>query len=198
MEERKVNYGELKHSKLIGQGSEARVYLKDNMAIKAFNQNGMKKEEMNNKIYKIKELYHYPGGLNRRIRWESAEMTEPDDNVYSLIISKAEGSVSETVKKAKNELKNTLSDPSAAFLVPFDSIEFSVSDGHAVLKYNDETITLRSNENYPDTCKVLSVLGKESLENGALLGEMFYSSTERKFYLCPVSIVNPHKIIRLC
>ena len=149
-------------------------------------------------LYKIKELYHYPGGLNRRIRWESAEMTEPDDNVYSLIISKAEGSVSETVKKAKNELKNTLSDPSAAFLVPFDSIEFSVSDGHAVLKYNDETITLRSNENYPDTCKVLSVLGKESLENGALLGEMFYSSTERKFYLCPVSIVNPHKIIRLC
>ena len=96
-------------------------------------------------------------------------MTEPDDNVYSLIISKAEGSVSETVKKAKNELKNTLSDPSAAFLVPFDSIEFSVSDGHAVLKYNDETITLRSNENYPDTCKVLSVLGKESLDGNILV-----------------------------
>lgn len=56
MEERKVNYGELKHNKLIGKGSEARVYLKDNMAIKAFNQNGMKKEEMNNKINKIKEL----------------------------------------------------------------------------------------------------------------------------------------------
>ena len=44
MEERKVNYGELKHNKLIGKGSEARVYLKDNMAIKAFNQNGMKKD----------------------------------------------------------------------------------------------------------------------------------------------------------
>ena len=56
MEERKVNYGELKHNKLIGKGSEARVYLKDNMAIKAFNQNGMKKEEMDNKINKIKEL----------------------------------------------------------------------------------------------------------------------------------------------
>ena len=56
MEERKVNYGELKHNKLIGKGSEARVYLKDNMAIKTFNQNGMKKEEMNNKINKIKEL----------------------------------------------------------------------------------------------------------------------------------------------
>ena len=50
MEERKVNYGELKHNKLIGKGSEARVYLKDNMAIKTFNQNGMKKGEMNNKI----------------------------------------------------------------------------------------------------------------------------------------------------
>lgn len=56
MQERKVNYGELKRNKLIGEGSEAKVYLKDNMAIKAFNQNGMKKADIDNKINKIKEL----------------------------------------------------------------------------------------------------------------------------------------------
>ena len=149
-------------------------------------------------LLRIKELYHYPGGCNKRIRWESSEMTQPDDNICSVIISKAENSVSEAVKKAKNELKNTLSDTSVAFLIPFDSIEFSVSDGHAVLRYNDETIALRSNDNYPDTCSVLSVLGKDNLENGALLGEFFYSSLERKIYICPVSVVNPRKIIRLC
>lgn len=149
-------------------------------------------------LLRIKELYHYPGGYNKRIRWESSEMIQPDDNICSVIISKAENSVSEAVKKAKNELKNTLSDTSVAFLIPFDSIEFSVSDGHAVLRHNDETIALRSNDNYPDTCSVLSVLGKDNLENGALLGEFFYNSSEKNIYICPVSVVNPHKIIRLC
>lgn len=149
-------------------------------------------------VHKIKELYRYPGGMNRRIRWENAEISEADGSVYTEILSKAETSLAEAVKKVKNELKNTLFDDSIALLISFDSIEFALSDGHPVLKYGDETIGMRANDNYPDTCSVLSVLGGHHLENGAVLGEFFYSSSERKIFLCPISIVNESGIIRLC
>lgn len=149
-------------------------------------------------VHKIKELYRYPGGLNRRIRWEAAEISEASGGVYSELLSKAEKSLADAVKKAKNELKNTLSDDSTALLVPFDSIEFAVSDGHPVLKFGEETIALRQNGNYPDSCDVLSVLDGQYLKNGALLGEFFYTPEERRIFICPVSIVTNDGIIRLC
>lgn len=146
----------------------------------------------------IKELYRYPGGMNRRIRWESAEITDAAPETYPLIISKAEGSISEAVKKAKNELKNTLSDKYAAMLIRFDSIEFAISDGHPVMKLGEETIALRENENYPDTADVLKVTSNEYLRNGALLGELFYTPDEKRIYMCPISIVTEKGILRFC
>ena len=115
-----------------------------------------------------------------------------------MIISKAESSISEAVKKAKNELKNTLSDQNVAMLIGFDSIEFAVSDGHPVMKLGEETIALRANENYPDTADVLKVTGSDYLKNGALLGELFYIPEEKRIYMCPVSIVTEKGIMRLC
>lgn len=159
----------------------------------------IKAEDSQFGVHRVKMLYRYPGGLNRRVRWEEyAEITEADSGVYSELLSKAEKSLSEAVKKAKNELKNTMSDENIAMLVPFDSIEFAVLDGHPVLKLGEETIALRSNENYPDSCNILSVLDGQNLKNGALLGEFFYIPEERKIFVCPVSIVTNSGIIRLC
>ena len=149
-------------------------------------------------VHRIKELYRYPGGLNRRIRWEKAEIAEADSGVYAELLSKAENSISDAVKKAKNELKNTLSDDGTALLVPFESIEFAVSDGHPVLKFGEETIALRSDDNYPDSCDSLSVVDGQHLQNGALLGEFFYVPEERRIFICPVAIVTKDGIIRLC
>lgn len=149
-------------------------------------------------IHSIKELYRYPGGMNRRIRWEAAEISDADAGTYPLIMSKAESSISGAVKKAKNELKNTLSDKSVAMLILFDCIEFAISDGHPVMKLGGESIALKSNENYPDTCDVLKVISREYLENGALLGELFYIPEEKRIYMCPISIVNENGIMRLC
>lgn len=149
-------------------------------------------------VHFIKELYRYPGGINRRIRWEAAEITDAAPETYPLVISKAESSISEAVKKAKNELKNTLSDKNAAMLVRFDSIEFAVSDGHPVMKLGGESIALEANGNYPDTADVLKVTSNEYLRNGALLGEIFYIPEKKRIYMCPISIVNENGIMRLC
>lgn len=148
-------------------------------------------------LYKIKELYRYPGGLNRRIRWEAAEAEKITDNkIFEEIISLAETSLSEAVKKAKNELKNTLSEKFTALLTAFDSIEFT-QDNQPVLKSGEETILLQSNENYPETCEVLKLLNNNYLQNGALLGEFSYNPNSRKICLCPISIVVGTGIVRL-
>jgi len=148
-------------------------------------------------LHKIAELYHYPGGINKRIRWENAEISTPTANVYKAILEKSEKSIGDAVKKAKNELKNTLSDNSVAVLIPFDSIECS-KDKKSILKYGSESIELAPDENYSDTCMTVSVLNSKLLENNSMLGELFYNSETRKFYLCPLSIITESDIIRLC
>ncbi len=158
----------------------------------------IKAEDSSFGIFKIKELYKYPGGLNRRIRWESAEISEPDSSIYTQIISMAEPSIADAVKKAKNDLKNTLSEPSVCVLLPYDSIEFAVNDGHPVLRYGDETIGMRSFEGYQNTCGVLRATNSAVHKNGALAGMLFYDSRERKIFLCPLTLVTGDGIIRLC
>lgn len=149
-------------------------------------------------VHKIKELYRYPANINNRIRWESAEISDPTPDTYKAILSKSEKSIGDAVKKAKNELKNTLSGNTVAVLLPFDSVEYSVSDKKSILRYGSESIELAPDENYPDTCNVVAVLKSEFLRNASMLGELFYNPDTRKLYLCPISIINESNIIRLC
>lgn len=148
-------------------------------------------------IYQVAELYRYPGGLNRRVRWENANIRKKEQADCVKAVSFAENSLSEAVKKAKNELKNTLSTPCTAMLIKYNNIGFA-KDGHGVLKLGDETIALKATENYPDVIEVLKILGCNNYNRTdcAVMGELFYEN--RKIYLCPLAIITPEKIIRLC
>lgn len=145
-------------------------------------------------VYSVPELYRYPGGLNRRIRWENATTTEARPEDYARAVSLAEPSLADAVKKVKNELKNTLSDEAVAVLVPFDFIGFA-EDGHGVLKNGEESISLRETENYPNVINVLRIA--KIPHKGAVLGELFYNSDERRIYLCPLSVVSDDGATRL-
>lgn len=155
----------------------------------------IKYEDSSFDVYSVNELYLYPGGVNRRVRWESAEPAPLNGNEYEIIISKAEESVSSAVKKAKNELKNTLSEPCTVVLLRFDSIEYA-NDGHGVLRSGDETIALRPDMDYPTSSGALKMLAG-SLNGGAVLGGLTYSGAERSFFFSPYSIITPNEIIRL-
>lgn len=146
-------------------------------------------------VYFVNELYLYPGGVNRRVRWESAEPVPLNGKEYEIIISKAEESVSSAVKKAKNELKNTLSEPCTVVLLRFDSIEYA-ADGHGVLKSGNETIALRPDMNYSTSSAALKMIAG-SLNGGAVLGALTYSASEHRFFFSPYSIITPNEIIRL-
>ena len=154
----------------------------------------IKSEDAKFSLYNTKELYLYPGSLNRRIRWEEAQEMSVDENTLTKVLSKAE-TVSSAVKKAKNELKNTLSRPYAAVLVRFDSIEYA-SDGHGVLKCGDETIALCEYLHYPTACKALRFISG-NLCGGAVFGGLFYDAELHCFRLSPFSVVTGNDIIRL-
>lgn len=146
-------------------------------------------------LYVTKELYLYPGSLNRRVRWEEAESFTAEEKEFRQALSKAEPTISSAVKKAKNELKNTLSRPYAAVLIRFDAVEYA-SDGHAVMKCGDETIALCDHEHYPSANKALRLIAG-NLDGGAVFGGLFYDPEDHCFRLSPFSVVTENDIIRL-
>ena len=155
----------------------------------------IRSEDASFDICNIKELYLYPGSMNRRVRWETAESSEPSVNDYAKVLSKAETSISSAVKTAKNELKNTLSRPYAAVLIKFDSIEYA-GDGHGVLRCGDETIALSECTDFPSASQTLKMVAGD-LSGGAVFGGLIYVPDEHRFYLCPFSVVTENDIIRL-
>lgn len=155
----------------------------------------LKQEDSANGIYHIPVLCRYPGGLNPRVRWESAEISPQD---YSRIIEKAGTSIAEAVKTAKNDLKNSLSEPYAGVLLRFDEIQLA-DKRRAVLKYGDESITLQAYyRQFPNCCDVLSFVDSRRLRDGALFGLMYYAPEDHRMFLCPMSIVHTDGITKLC
>ena len=121
-----------------------------------------------------------------------------DQNACKLIIERAGMSISEAVKAAKNELKNTLSEPYAGVLLRFDEIELA-DDRRAVLKLGNESITQRAYyRRFPNTCDVLAVTDSRHLRGGAIFGLLHYIPQEHHILLCPMSLVHPYGITKLC
>lgn len=89
----------------------------------------------------------------------SVSSAAADQNACKLIIERAGMSISEAVKAAKNELKNTLSEP------------------------------------YAD---VLAVTDSRHLRGGAIFGLLHYIPQEHHILLCPMSLVHPYGITKLC
>lgn len=89
----------------------------------------------------------------------SVSSAAADQNACKLIIERAGTSISEAVKAAKNELKNTLSEP------------------------------------YAD---VLAVTDSRHLRGGAIFGLLHYIPQEHHILLCPMSLVHPYGITKLC
>ena len=147
-------------------------------------------------LYKIKRLYHYPGGINKRIRWEDAVSEPRGKDVPAKVLSLARNEVGAALKEAKNELKNTLSDEAVAMLISFDRISFS-EEADAVLWKGEEAMTLKSHPDGTGALEILHFLPKRYLTGGALFCEIRYASEDRVVYLVPVTLVTQSEILRL-
>ena len=147
-------------------------------------------------LYKVKKLYSYPGGMNRRIRWEEAVSEPCGADVPGKVLALARDGIGAAVKEAKNELKNTLSDDATAMLLAFDCITVS-ADGVMALRKGEESIELRAASEYAGSLPTLKHLPAKYLKDGALLGEIRYSAEEKKIYMVPLTVVTSSAILRL-
>ncbi|PWJ68399.1 SWIM zinc finger protein [Ruminococcaceae bacterium R-25] len=147
-------------------------------------------------LYKVKKLYFYPGGINRRIRWEEAVSEPCGPEIPGKVLSFARDGINASVKEAKNELKNTLSDESVAMLIAFDCITVS-QEGVMALRKGEESIELRESSEYEGCLKTLRHLPERYCKEGAVLGEIRYSAEDKKVYMVPLAVVTRSAILRL-
>lgn len=144
-------------------------------------------------------LTYYPGELNRRIRWEGAMFHETKEKELALLRENAEKSIPDTLKKVKNQIKNTLSDNYVVLLFAYEKIgkigETPVLEdtfGNRIILADME---LRGHEGTIDR---LFVLPEEELfQNQVLLGAFFYDEEKRRICVQPYSIVTEDRVVRL-
>lgn len=146
-------------------------------------------------LYKIGMLYLYPGGLNRRVRWENEIIGTPSQDTFRAVIAAAEPSAADAVKKAKNELKNTLSAPYVMLLIPYDYIALN-ANRQPVLISGEERVLLSENKLFDGTVDTLR-LAAGGLSAGAMLCALSYGSESRTFNISPISAITENGIARL-
>ena len=148
-------------------------------------------------LARVPALTYYPGGLNRRIRWEAAEFVPVTGEHLAALRSKAATELSGIVKAAKNELKNALSPDLIAALVRFERIG-KCEAGYVLEDPAGHTILLDNVPGGENTTQRLSMLpDRKALENQVMLGAFFYDRGRQRICMQPYSIVTEQDVVRL-
>lgn len=148
-------------------------------------------------LAKIPMLTYYPGGSNRRIRWEAAEFVPVTAKHLDQLRSKAVSDLPAAVKAAKNEIKNALSPDETVSLIRFRRI--GKTDGGYVLEdHAGNTILLDDMPGGEKTTLRLPMLpNRDILEDQVLLGAFYYDRPRKRICLQPYSIVTGETVVRL-
>lgn len=144
---------------------------------------------------------YYPGELNRRIRWDEkcVSFHKTEEKELAQIRGYAEKSFPDTIKKVKNQIKNTLADHYVVLLFAYQTI--GKIEGTPVIEdASGNRLVLADMElrDHEGTLKRLFLLPEEELfQNQVLLGAFFYDEEKRRICVQPYSIVTEDRIIRL-
>lgn len=161
----------------------------------------MKEEDTIFETACIPILSYYPGELNRRIRWEEKSLSfhQIEEKEFASLREHAEKNLPDTLKKVKNQIKNTLSDSYVVLLFAYQKIgrigETLVMEDAAGNRITFADMKLWNHEGTIDRFCLLSE--KELFQNQVLLGAFFYDEEKRRICVQPYSIVTQDRIIRL-
>ncbi len=149
----------------------------------------------------IPMLSYYPGELNRRIRWEekSVSFHKIEKEELAKLKQYAEKSLPDTLKKVKNQMKNTLSDNYVVLLFAYQTIG-KIEDTFVMEDSSGSRVILTDMElnDHKGTIDRLFILPEEELfQNQVLLGAFFYDEEKRRICVQPYSIITEDRIIRL-
>ena len=156
----------------------------------------IKQENSNFSLLTVPTLTFYPGGVNKRIRWDAASFDKIESSCYKEIKKHAQ-SIDHAVKIAKNELKNILTNNEVALLLEFEKIMFVEEEGkkkYILIDKNQKMIELRDKKSKEFSENFYELLPNECLENQVMFVKLFYEG--RNIYAQAQSIITDDKIIR--
>ena len=156
----------------------------------------IKQENSNFSLLTVPTLTFYPGGVNKRIRWDAASFDKIESSCYKEIKKHAQ-SIEHAVKIAKNELKNILTNNEVALLLEFEKIMFVEEEGkkkYILIDKNQKMIELRDKKSKEFSENFYELLPNECLENQVMFVKLFYEG--RNIYAQAQSIITDDKIIR--
>lgn len=150
-------------------------------------------------VIQAKEMYCYPGDLNKRIRWEEFQ-TRPLSNAdITTIAQYAQPDIATAAKLVKNQIKNTLSDHYAGILLRFAQLG-KVNDDYVLVDDKGLRLLLKD-MNGPvtdQTTALLEYVPEESmLQDGVVFGMLYYDYEHKRMAMQPYSIITNQQMIRL-
>lgn len=161
----------------------------------------IKEDDSTYGILELPQLYIYPGGLNKRVRWDGYNLRELDSVAITKIYAMAKENYAEVIKSVKNQIKNALSDKNPLALLKISDVFIVTEKEKQYLQISDSTgtkqvlmdigyITIK-------TTGLMKKFSKELLTRSALL-VMFENDIESGLLAAkPLSIVTEHEIVRL-
>ncbi len=161
----------------------------------------VKQEDSCFEVAKVPLLCCYPGGMNRRVRWESAAFEPVTEEILTQVINRGHSEVGEAVKLVKNQIKNLLSEDYCGMLLRFKRIGRIDTENKACWVLEDAAggrIELRGREGWEDTMTALSLISdRDVFYNQSLFGLMYYDPEDHRIRIYPCSIVTEKGIVRL-
>ncbi len=161
----------------------------------------VKQEDSCFDMARIGRLYYYPGGMNRRVRWDAASLEPVTLQVLKSVRTHAHKDVGSAVKLAKNEMKNLLSEDTCGMLLAFSRIGITETGEGKCWVLEDAAggrIELAGRPGQEDGMAALARIPvPEVFQDQALFGLMYYDREKRRIRMCPCSIVTDQGIIRL-
>ena len=157
----------------------------------------IKQEDSNFSLLTVPTLTYYPGSLNKRIRWTSANFDEREKSFFKKIKTYATD-IEQATKIAKNELKNILTDNEVSLLLEFEKIMFIEEEGtkkYILVDKNKKMIELKNNGSKELEKVFYELLPNECLENQVMFVKLFQE--DRTIYAKAHSIITDDKIVRL-
>lgn len=161
----------------------------------------VKQEDSCFDMARIGRLYYYPGGINRRVRWDAASLEPVTAEVLASVREHAHKEIGAAVKLAKNEMKNLLSEDTCGMLLAFSRIGIIETEQGKCWVLEDAAggrIELAGRTGQEDSMAALSrIPDPEVFEEQALFGLMYYDRERRRIRMYPCSIVTDRGIVRL-
>jgi len=139
----------------------------------------------------------YPGEGNRRVRWESVRFGPLESADLEAIHHHAAPALLPEMKKIKNILKNTMSDPMFCMLIQFSHVG-KIGEIFVLQDTAGTSIALGDVPDMEPSVHRLGLLPDPALlEHQTMLGAIWYDGAARRMKLQPLSIVTGEDIVRL-